>query len=103
MSQDHSAILQRIARRAMVQYGLEPDWPAQADAEIAHLAAPAEAGLKDLRALPWSSIDNDDSRDLDQLEVCVSDGVTRLLVAIADVDALVVKGSALDGHARANT
>jgi VacB/RNase II family 3'-5' exoribonuclease len=103
MSQDHSAILQGIARRAMVQYGLEPDWPAQADAELAHLAAPDDTGLRDLRGLPWSSIDNDDSRDLDQLEVCVSNGVTRLLIAIADVDALVVKGSALDDHARANT
>lgn len=87
----------------MVQYGLEPDWPAQADAELAHLAAPDETGLRDLRDLPWSSIDNDDSRDLDQLEVCVTRGGTRLLIAIADVDALVVKGSALDGHARANT
>src|SRR3954469_320725 len=103
MSQDHSAILQGIARRAMVQYGLEPDWPAQADAELAHLAAPDESGLRDLRNLPWSSIDNDDSRDLDQLEVCVTRGGTRLLIAIADVDALVAKGSAIDGHARANT
>src|SRR3954463_12911753 len=103
MSQDHSAILQGIARRAMVQYGLEPDWPAQADAELAHLGAPDGKGLRDLRDLPWSSIDNDDSRDLDQLEVCVTTGGTRLLIAIADVDALVIKGSALDGHARANT
>ena len=87
----------------MVQYGLEPDWPAQADAELARLAGPDGAGLRDLRGLPWSSIDNDDSRDLDQLEVCVSDGSTRLLIAIADVDALVLKGSAIDGHARANT
>ncbi|MEN3337025.1 MAG: ribonuclease [Acidobacteriota bacterium] len=103
MSQDHSTVLQSIARRAMVQYGLEPDWPAAADAELAHLGRPLEAGLRDLRALPWSSIDNDDSRDLDQLEVCVSNGVERVLVAIADVDALVVKGSALDAHAQANT
>ena len=76
----------------MVQYGLEPDWPAQADAELAHLAAVDGTGLRDLRDLPWSSIDNDDSRDLDQLEVCVTKGGTRLLIAIADVDALVVKG-----------
>jgi VacB/RNase II family 3'-5' exoribonuclease len=103
MSQDHSTRLQAIARRAMVQYGLEPDWPAEADAELAHLGAPDGKGLRDLRDLPWSSIDNDDSRDLDQLEVCVTKGGTRLLIAIADVDALVVKGSALDGHARANT
>ncbi len=103
MAQEHSAVLQSIARRAMVQYGLEPDWPAAADAELAHLPRASNAGLRDLRGLTWSSIDNDDSRDLDQLEVCVSNGVTRVLIAIADVDALVVKGSALDAHARANT
>ena len=103
MAQEHSAVLQSIARRAMVQYGLEPDWPTAADAELAHLPRASNAGLRDLRGLPWSSIDNDDSRDLDQLEVCVSNGVTRVLIAIADVDALVVKGSALDAHARANT
>src|SRR3954470_21384564 len=99
MSQDHSTRLQAIARRAMLQYGLEPDWPAQADAELAHLGAPDGKGLRDLRDLPSASLGDADSRDLDQLEVCVAKGGTRLLVAIADVDALVVKGSALDGHA----
>ncbi len=64
-----------------------------------------EGGNHDLRALPWSSIDNDDSRDLDQLEVCVDagDGRTRVLIAIADVDALVPKDSPLDAHAALNT
>ena len=58
-----------------------------------------------MRALPWSSIDNDDSRDLDQLEVCVETpgAPTRVLIAIADVDALVPKGSPLDQHAALNT
>ena len=60
--------------------------------------------LRDLRDLPWSSIDNDESRDLDQLEVAVeASGKVRLLIAVADVDALVQKGSALDDHARTNT
>jgi VacB/RNase II family 3'-5' exoribonuclease len=103
MSQDERAALQRIARRAMIQYGLEPDWPARADAELKHLPQRDDTGLLDLRELPWSSIDNDDSRDLDQLEVCIDDGTTRLLIAIADVDAFVRRGSALDAHARANT
>jgi exoribonuclease-2 len=60
---------------------------------------------KDLRNLPWCSIDNDDSRDLDQLTVAeaMPGSSARILVAIADVDALVKKGSALDEHARANT
>jgi VacB/RNase II family 3'-5' exoribonuclease len=103
MSQDQGVTLQGIARRAMLQYGLEPDWPPQVEAELAGLRQPDGNGLRDLRALPWSSIDNDDSRDLDQLEVCVDDHGTHLLVAIADVDALVHRGSALDAHARTNT
>ncbi len=103
MSQDQEVALQGIARRAMLQYGLEPDWPPQVEAELAGLRQPDGIGLRDLRALPWSSIDNDDSRDLDQLEVCIDDGGTHLLVAIADVDALVNRDSALDAHAKTNT
>ena len=103
MSQDQGVTLQGIARRAMLQYGLEPDWPPQVEAELVGLHQPDGNGLRDLRALPWSSIDNDDSRDLDQLEVCVDVGGTHILVAIADVDALVHRGSALDAHARTNT
>jgi exoribonuclease-2 len=61
--------------------------------------------IRDLRNLPWSSIDNDDSRDLDQLEVAqrLEGGDTQILVAIADVDSMVKIGSAIDAHARANT
>ena len=100
---DARTILQSIATRAMIDYGLEPEWPPQAAAEIARLPEPPLDGLRDLRSLPWSSIDNDDSRDLDQLEVCVEADPARLLVAIADVDVLLKKGSALDAHARTNT
>lgn len=92
--------LERIARNAMVAHGLAPDFPAAARAQLARMGEPSTTGLQDLRALPWSSIDNDESRDLDQLEVCVDD---RVLIAIADVDALVPHDSPLDEHAALNT
>jgi exoribonuclease-2 len=96
-----------IARKAMFERGLEPDFPAAALEELSgiHESAPAGAGLRDLRDRLWTSIDNDDSRDLDQLTVAesVAGGRTRILVAVADVDALVRKDSALDGHAVRNT
>jgi VacB/RNase II family 3'-5' exoribonuclease len=97
--------LERIARDAMVTYGLEPDFPPAAHAQLTHLGPAPADGLRDLRALPWSSIDNDDSRDLDQLEVCIENpgGPPRVLIAIADVDALVPKDSPLDQHAALNT
>ena len=62
-------------------------------------------GVRDLRDRLWASIDNDDSRDLDQLTVAeaLEGGRTRILVAVADVDALVGKDSALDAHAARNT
>ena len=96
--------LRDIARRAMIARGLLPEFSPEALAEADALrAAPAEAGasVRDLRALPWASIDNDDSRDLDQLSV--ADGAGKVLVAIADVDASVPRGSAIDDHARHNT
>jgi exoribonuclease II len=97
--------LERIARDAMVTYGLEPDFPAAALDQLAHLGSVKAGDPVDLRALPWSSIDNDDSRDLDQLEVCVEKpgAPTRVLIAIADVDVLVPKDSPLDRHAALNT
>jgi exoribonuclease-2 len=100
--------LQTIARRVMVERGLEPDFSLAAQAETDALTGPArESGpaIRDLRRLLWCSIDNDDSRDLDQLSVAEpsTGGAVRILVAVADVDALVARGSAIDGHARANT
>jgi exoribonuclease-2 len=102
------AELLTIARDATRARGLEPDFPAAATAEAATLASPAPIagpGLQDLRDLPWCSIDNDDSRDLDQLTVAqpAGDGAVRVLVAIADVDALVHSGGAIDDHAPRNT
>jgi VacB/RNase II family 3'-5' exoribonuclease len=104
----HRAILQSIARRVMLERGLLPDFAPSALAELEEIhgpAARAETSMRDLRDLIWCSIDNDDSRDLDQLTVAevVSDGAVRILVAIADVDAVVKKQSALDDHAQHNT
>ncbi len=99
--------LQRIAHRVMIEKGLVPDFPPRELDELSHISgpAPAEPSIRDLRELLWCSIDNDDSRDLDQLTVAeaLPDGVVRAMVAIADVDALVKLGSAIDNHASQNT
>lgn len=100
--------LQGIAHEVMLQRGLLPDFSQAVIAEtnrITQAAAPSGAAIRDLRRLLWASIDNDDSRDLDQLSVAepVAGGAVKILVAIADVDALVKKDSAIDGHARSNT
>jgi len=92
----------------MVERGLLPDFSPRALAELGELRGPAtetDSKRRDLRQLPWCSIDNDDSRDLDQLTVAeVMPGKSvKILVAIADVDALVKKDSAIDEHACRNT
>src|SRR5690349_2687991 len=110
----HRSILQSIARQAMLERGLLPDFSTEALAELAGLQIPpviingrAEDpdAIRDLRNLLWSSIDNDDSRDLDQLTVAeaLPAGRVKIMVAIADVDSSVKNGSALDEHARHNT
>src|SRR5947207_2774854 len=100
--------LQRIARAAMIERTLEPDFPPAAEAEAARLHEPPmnpSAAVRDMRQLIWCSIDNDDSRDLDQLSVAetAAGGGTLFRVAVADVSELVAKGSALDQHAEKNT
>ncbi|HZI94082.1 MAG TPA: RNB domain-containing ribonuclease [Patescibacteria group bacterium] len=100
--------LKAIARQAMVDRGLLPDFSPAVLAETAGQAEPETGGgadVRDLRDLLWVSIDNDDSRDLDQLSFAepAGPGSTRVLVAVADVDVLVAKGSAIDDHARHNT
>ena len=102
------ALLLRVARQAMVDHGLDPDFPPAALAEAGALSGPVhpnDGAARDLRALPWCSIDNDDSRDLDQLTVAdaPANRCTTIRVAVADVSAAVAPGSALDGHARTNT
>ena len=102
------ALLLRVARQAMLARGLQPEFSSAALAEAQRAVAPAApfgADVRDLRELVWCSIDNDDSRDLDQLTVAVPvpGGGTRLMVAIADVSASVAPGSAVDRHAGTNT
>ena len=101
--------LAELAWHAMRDRGLEPDFPPDVLRQAEALRGPAEESqdpdIRDLRSLLWCSIDNDDSRDLDQLTVAedLGDGRVRVLVAIADVDALVEKDSPIDRHARHNT
>ncbi|MGH8220525.1 MAG: RNB domain-containing ribonuclease [Steroidobacteraceae bacterium] len=115
--------LRRIARRAMLERGLLPDFSPEAMRQAAAIrpahAPPASpssgsggtaahgdgAAVRDRRGLLWSSIDNDDSRDLDQIEVVepLTGGAARVLIGIADVDALVGRDSPIDAHARQNT
>lgn len=104
--QEPRDILNDIARQAMLDYDLLPDFSPEAQAQARAIALPsAKLSGRDLRSAQWVSIDNDDSRDLDQLSAAqVLDATTtRLLVAIADVDASVTRGSPIDDHARHNT
>jgi VacB/RNase II family 3'-5' exoribonuclease len=94
------------ARQEMINAGFQPDFPPDAARQLAALTAhPASAtGLRDLRSLLWSSIDNDASRDLDQAEVAERAGSgIRVLVAVADVDIDVPLGSPIDRYAAGET
>jgi len=107
-TRSHRARLRAIAIETMRARGLDPDFSPAELAEVAALKGPprtSEAPTRDLRALAWCSIDNNDSRDLDQLSVAetLPGGKVRVLVAIADVDAAVPKGSPIDRHAAYNT
>ena len=100
--------LVRIATEAMKERGLEPEFPANALQELSAISGPGHDSrptVRDLTALPWCSIDNDDSLDLDQLTACAAmgSGAVKIFVAVADVDVLVKKNSAIDLHARTNT
>jgi exoribonuclease II len=99
--------LRTIAFATMRARGLDPDFSPSELAEAAAIEPPrtAEEPLRDLRNLLWCSIDNDDSRDLDQLSAseALKGGDVRVFVAIADVDTAVPKSSALDRHAAVNT
>ena len=100
--------LEQIARRVMLERGFWPDFSTAAMAEMGRLQQDNQGpknGVRDLRHLPWASIDNDDSRDLDQLTAAeaLTNNQTRILVAVADVDALVKMNMAIDEHARNNT
>lgn len=105
---DNRTHLQEIARQAMIDRNMLPEFSSRVKKELASInKAPLSSGkaIRDLRHLPWCSIDNDDSLDLDQLSVAekMNGGVVKIRVAIADVDSLVKKDSAVDEHARHNT
>ena len=104
---DHRSLLADIARQAMIERGLEPDFRPEAERQLDGIdaAAKATADVRDMRSMLWCSIDNDDSRDLDQLTVAedLGGGPVRVMVAVADVDALVKRATPIDDHARKNT
>ena len=102
--------LQAAAKDIMRQRGFNPDFSREVNQQVAALRAhPPLVGtgtnVRDLREMLWSSIDNDDSRDLDQIEVAepLSNGNTKILVGIADVDCFVPQRTAIDQHATRET
>ncbi len=99
--------LETLAKEILRSRGLQPTFPDPVLKEVDEINAPAQPleGVKDLRNLLWCSIDNDDSLDLDQLTYGEkgADGSTTIWIAVADVDALVVKDSPIDRNAQINT
>src|SRR6266851_1950505 len=100
--------LQAMAREVMIQNGFQPEFPPAVDQQLAQINSQPKAAssdVRDLRNLLWSSIDNDTSRDLDQIEVAQKqpDGSTKVMIGIADVDAFVPFGSPIDQHAAKET
>jgi VacB/RNase II family 3'-5' exoribonuclease len=102
--------LQAVAKEIMRQHGFQPDFPAEVQKQLADLRAhppqiTSGGSVRDLRDRLWSSIDNDTSRDLDQIEVAerLPNGGVKILVSIADVDAYISKLSAIDQHAASET
>ncbi len=101
--------LQAAAKQTMLENGFEPDFPPEVEQQLAQIKSspPKSLGsdVRDLRSLLWSSIDNDTSRDLDQIEVAekLPDGSIKVMVGIADVDAFVLKDTPIDRHAAKET
>src|SRR5579884_1160691 len=101
--------LQAAAKKTMVEHGFEPEFPPAVVEQLSKLTSskslPTRNQVRDLRDRLWSSIDNDTSRDLDQIEVAeaMPDGSTKVLVGIADVDAFVPKDCPIDEHAAKET
>jgi exoribonuclease-2 len=100
-----------MAEQIMLAHGFEPEFPAAVQQQMAEiqahppLSAASTKNIRDLRGLLWSSIDNDTSRDLDQIEVVarLTNGDVKVMVGIADVDAFVPKSTAIDDHAAKET
>jgi exoribonuclease-2 len=111
MSNGHPGHFNLIAaaHAVMIERGFQPDFPQGTDVQLAaikaHPETPPAPSAQDLRNLLWSSIDNDTSKDLDQIEWAeqLPDGRIRVLVGVADVDARIAKDTIIDGHARSET
>ncbi|HEX6160435.1 MAG TPA: RNB domain-containing ribonuclease [Thermoanaerobaculia bacterium] len=109
MNRKHEPRLVEIAQQAMIDRGLDPDYSKDVRKQLDGIRGPArpdgDGSIRDLRHIGWCSIDNDDSRDLDQLTWAEPghDGETKIFIAVADVDALVKKGTPIDRHAQHNT
>ena len=102
--------LQAAARQIMLENGFQPDFPPETQQQLSEIEKhppqlQASSEIRDLRQLLWSSIDNDTSRDLDQIEVAerLPDGSIRVMIGIADVDAFVAQDSPIDQHAAFET
>src|SRR6202140_3827012 len=111
MNDPRSSInLQAIARQVMQAQGFQPDFPPETQKQLADIKAhppqltPSDK-VRDLRNLLWSSIDNDTSKDLDQIEVAerFPNGDVKVMIGIADVDAFVAKDTPIDQHAERET
>ena len=96
--------LAAIARQEMIERGFSPDFPPEVQQQLAAIRTEPDRSLRDLSALLWSSIDNDESRDLDQIEWAerTPTGI-RVLVGVADVDSAVPKATPIDSHAAHET
>jgi exoribonuclease-2 len=109
-SRPSSLDLQAMARQVMLAQGFEPDFPPETRQQLAEISAhppqltPSDK-VRDLRGLFWSSIDNDTSKDLDQIEVAerLPNGDVKVMVGIADVDAFVGQNTPIDQHAAKET
>lgn len=108
-SQSNKFDLTEIARKAMVDRDLLPDFLPVVNAELASITSPSvpdpKYNARDMRDRLWISIDNDNSLDLDQLTYAetTADGQDKIYIAVADVDGLVHRGSAIDKQAAYNT
>src|SRR6202140_112206 len=111
MNDPRSSInLQAIARQVMQAQGFQPDFPPETQKQLADIKphppqlTPSDK-VRDLRNLLWSSIDNDTSKDLDQIEVAerLPNGDVKVMIGIADVDAFVAKDTPIDQHAERET
>ena len=102
--------LREVARQAMIDGGFDPNPDPAVHAELANVGKHPDTGapLRDLRNLLWSSVDNDDTRDLDQIEFAeevsggtaaaggVSPGANRVLGTEGGVATAVDRGETLE-------